>query len=42
MPWRLLRPEELAALDAFARELRDDDVGVYYTRSSGDLDLVRS
>ena len=42
MPSRLLRPEELAALDAFPSELRDDEVGVYYTLSSSDLDLVRS
>jgi len=29
MPSRLLRPQELAALDAFPSELRDDEVGVY-------------
>jgi hypothetical protein len=42
MPSRLLRPEELAALDAFPSELRDDEIGAYYTLNSSDLDLVRS
>jgi Domain of unknown function (DUF4158) len=42
MPSRLLRPEELAALDAFPSDLRDDEVWVYYTLSSSDLDFVRS
>lgn len=41
MPSRLLRPEDLAALDAFPAELSDDEVAVHYTLSPADLALVR-
>lgn len=42
MPSRLLRPEELAALDTFPSQLSDEEVGTYYTLNASDLSLVRS
>jgi hypothetical protein len=42
VPSRLLRPEELAALDTFPSQLSDEEVGTYYTLNASDLSLVRS
>ncbi len=42
MPARLLRSEELAALDAFPAELSEVEVGAHYTLDAADLALVRS
>lgn len=42
MPSRLLREEELAALDTFPAQLSEEEVGAYYTLTPADLALVRT